>query len=122
MGFDLLDGGNDVEYNGAGLVEISKTFATQDDFVYGTASVDRVEFAPLLYFRYILGGERQHRQHSDDAGAHDDNNDAGDDDVEDDDLGRRDDDDAGDDDARGRGDRRAGGGGGGLLRDARRTL
>ena len=32
MEFDLFDGGDDVEHNGIGLVEISKIFVMQDDF------------------------------------------------------------------------------------------
>ena len=34
MGFSSLDGGEDGVYNGLGLVETSKIFLTQDDFIY----------------------------------------------------------------------------------------
>ncbi len=35
MAFGLLDGRDDGEHNGVGLVDISKLFATQDDFILG---------------------------------------------------------------------------------------
>ena len=42
MLFGSLDGGDDGEYNGNGLVQISKIFTKQDDFFNGVILFDRV--------------------------------------------------------------------------------
>ena len=42
MKFSLLDGGEGGKYIGAGFVEISKIFATQDVFLFEKEPFDRV--------------------------------------------------------------------------------
>ena len=41
----MLDGGKYGEYNSVSMMEISKIFVTEDDFVYGAALFDRVYWA-----------------------------------------------------------------------------
>ncbi len=42
MEFDFCDGNEDGKHNGINLLEISKIFAVQDLFFFGTGLIDRV--------------------------------------------------------------------------------